>query len=107
MIKFKLTELAAKMKDYPSPRDQFIQKQKESKNPPHPENKEELAFSRVLNRDITVTRVGENPEVVYVDDIPFSASETEILKSLKGSVTAEGLEAILLLKEVFEGRVIH
>lgn len=58
-------------------------------------------YSNKLKRDILARWEGEEPQVVYLDDLPFTVEEIEILAEKKPD--AETLQSIWDAKETFGG----
>jgi hypothetical protein len=63
------------------------------------------AFSKVLNKEITISWTGENPKVIRIDRTPYSLKEIEKLKALAPSV--KDLSAIHHFKTCFDGQLLN
>ena len=58
-------------------------------------------YSKKLKRDILAKWEGDNPKIVYLDNLPFTTEEIAILVEKKPD--AETLQSILDAKETFGG----
>jgi len=58
-------------------------------------------YSKKLKRDILAKWEGDNPKIVYLDDLPFTTDEIAILVEKKPD--AKTLQSILDAKEIFGG----
>lgn len=58
-------------------------------------------YSKKLKRDIVAKWEGKEPQVVYLDDLPFTVEEIEILTEKRPD--AEALQSIWDAKETFGG----
>jgi hypothetical protein len=62
-------------------------------------------FSKVLNKEITISWTGENPKVIHIDKVAYTLTEIEKLKALAHS--GKELSAIHQLKDRFDGELLN
>jgi len=60
-----------------------------------------VAYSKVLGRNIVVFWLGDNPNVIYVDQTPYTTEELCKLKK----ASSKGVKNAHLIKKTFEGNL--
>ncbi len=59
--------------------------------------------SKALDRNVNLNWQGDDPKVIYVDQVPFTADEIETLKRM--NPTGGDLRAVCRVKESFQGEI--
>jgi hypothetical protein len=60
-------------------------------------------FSKVLKKDIEISWIENDPKIVYVSTVPYTADELRKLKD----VDPGGVRAAHLVKESFDGKILE
>jgi hypothetical protein len=60
-------------------------------------------FSKVLKKEIEISWIENDPKIVYVSRVRYTADELSKLKD----AGPEGVKAAHIIKEIFHGKILH